>query len=692
MRPPSRSTPGPPTGQTGKQRHATDERPGLRHQRRTRRRSGRRATKCPPRPLQPRDADRRPHRAGLGRRPRRSCTRWGRGPSGCSPTRTGRPGEPRRRALFAADPLASRRPVLLVPVSVDNRSIFAVMRRSLRRRGFASVCSWNYSPLLRDVAKAADDLGAHIERICAQTGTTACTWSDTASAGSSPATTSSARAVTGGSTRLVTLGTPHGGSVLAHALPTPLVRQVRPGLDGAEGARRARRPVRHPHHRRLQRPRPAGAPTSAGRCDHPDLGARNVLVRGVGHMSLPIHRGVLDEVALTLAGADTAAPAPAPSRRRLTRPVGRVRSVTWGTPRDTDLMCLVAPSRVVTVRSRRRYPPAAPPLPRRAAYRAFAEHCPGKVRRVPHRCAHAVERPGPEDGATGPHQLAAVASPPVPRPSTTALMPPPQRPRRGRRAPWRRPPRPMRNRRAARSPPPAPPVRRASALRRARARRAAGSRSPPAGARRCGSPPSSPGPWSPAPPRSWVATTSAPTSPRRPRARRRPRGFSGGLEDADVRRGITEAEAQARLGELAASRAARQPKTRCPVGGRADDVLLPALGHHALGLDLAAPLGTPILSASDGVVLRAGRASGYGYAVYIQDADGNVHIYGHMRYYNVSTAPSARRRPDREGRQRGPVHRPAPALPDPPRRHVRAPDGPPGLARRARREGLRPLR
>jgi murein DD-endopeptidase MepM/ murein hydrolase activator NlpD len=53
------------------------------------------------------------------------------------------------------------------------------------------------------------------------------------------------------------------------------------------------------------------------------------------------------------------------------------------------------------------------------------------------------------------------------------------------------------------------------------------------------------------------------------------------------------------------------------------------------GIDLAAPLGTPILAATDGVVLRAGPASGYGNAVYIQDADGNVEIYGHMRYYNV---------------------------------------------------------
>jgi murein DD-endopeptidase MepM/ murein hydrolase activator NlpD len=113
-------------------------------------------------------------------------------------------------------------------------------------------------------------------------------------------------------------------------------------------------------------------------------------------------------------------------------------------------------------------------------------------------------------------------------------------------------------------------------------------------------------------------------------------GFSGGLEDADVRRGITEAEAQARLGELAASRAARQPKTVLPVRGQLTTCFCQRWGTMHWGLDLAAPLGTPILSASDGVVLRAGSASGYGNALYIQDADGDVHIYGHMRYYNVS--------------------------------------------------------
>jgi murein DD-endopeptidase MepM/ murein hydrolase activator NlpD len=110
----------------------------------------------------------------------------------------------------------------------------------------------------------------------------------------------------------------------------------------------------------------------------------------------------------------------------------------------------------------------------------------------------------------------------------------------------------------------------------------------------------------------------------------------GGLDDAGARRSITEAEAQARLGELAASRAARAPKTVLPTQGRLTTCYCMRWGQMHYGLDLAAPLGTPIYAAADGVVLKAGRVSGFGNAVYIQDADGNVHIYGHMRYYDVA--------------------------------------------------------
>ncbi|MDQ1631353.1 MAG: triacylglycerol lipase, partial [Frankiaceae bacterium] len=190
---------------------------------------------------------------------------------------------------------------------------FTVMRRSLRRRGFAHVCSWNYSPRLTDVERGARDLGEQIERICEQTG-----YDQVHVVGHSLGGLIARYHVQtqGGDRRvasLVTLGTPHEGSVWAHVVPTPLIRQLRPGS---------------PVFDRLAEPAPACTtritaiysdfdqvvlPTESGRCDHPDLGARNVLVHGVGHVSLPMHRVVLDEVAATLAGLrEGAAPSASP--------------------------------------------------------------------------------------------------------------------------------------------------------------------------------------------------------------------------------------------------------------------------------------------------------------------------------------------------------------------------------------------
>jgi triacylglycerol lipase len=210
--------------------------------------------------------------------------------------------QPTARALFAADPLAARIPVLLVHGLIDNRSVFTVMRRNLRRRGFAQVCSWNYSPLLADVARGAADLGEHIERICAQTGHERVHVVGHSLGGLIARYHVQRQRGDRRVASLVTLGTPHQGSIWARMLPTPLVRQLRPGSsllqELAEPAPRCRTRITAIYSNLDE----MVVPTNSGRCDHPDLAARNVLVRGVGHMSLPIHRGVADEVAATLAG------------------------------------------------------------------------------------------------------------------------------------------------------------------------------------------------------------------------------------------------------------------------------------------------------------------------------------------------------------------------------------------------------
>jgi murein DD-endopeptidase MepM/ murein hydrolase activator NlpD len=54
------------------------------------------------------------------------------------------------------------------------------------------------------------------------------------------------------------------------------------------------------------------------------------------------------------------------------------------------------------------------------------------------------------------------------------------------------------------------------------------------------------------------------------------------------------------------------------------------------GVDIAAPIGTPIYAATSGVVKRAGAATGFGQAVYILGDDGAVTVYGHVNRYFVS--------------------------------------------------------
>lgn len=110
---------------------------------------------------------------------------------------------------------------------------------------------------------------------------------------------------------------------------------------------------------------------------------------------------------------------------------------------------------------------------------------------------------------------------------------------------------------------------------------------------------------------------------------------------------ITVAEAQVRLQDVAASRAARaeaeaaaieaaRPKAVFPINGaRLTSAFGPRWGTTHRGLDLAAPMLTPEFAAVDGVVLRAGAASGFGLAVYILTEDGDVLVYGHMEKITV---------------------------------------------------------
>lgn len=74
-----------------------------------------------------------------------------------------------------------------------------------------------------------------------------------------------------------------------------------------------------------------------------------------------------------------------------------------------------------------------------------------------------------------------------------------------------------------------------------------------------------------------------------------------------------------------------------PTSGRTTSCFGSRWGSFHYGVDIAAPIGTPVYTPLSGRVSRAGSASGFGQAVYITHDNGDVTVYGHVSRIYVST-------------------------------------------------------
>ncbi|MFE0026518.1 M23 family metallopeptidase [Amycolatopsis sp. NPDC059021] len=92
---------------------------------------------------------------------------------------------------------------------------------------------------------------------------------------------------------------------------------------------------------------------------------------------------------------------------------------------------------------------------------------------------------------------------------------------------------------------------------------------------------------------------------------------------------------EADAAKKAAEEAAR-PKTCAPAHGTFSSGFGARWGTSHMGVDIANAIGTPIYAASDGTVIDAGPASGFGLWVRVKLADGTIHVYGHMNSFSVS--------------------------------------------------------
>ncbi|MDD7938620.1 alpha/beta fold hydrolase [Actinomycetospora lutea] len=199
---------------------------------------------------------------------------------------------PAQRSLVVSDMESSTTPVLLVHGIVDNRSIFALLARALRRRGFGVVHAINFSVLTAftgDIREAARELGHHVERLCAGTG------SDRVHVVGHSLGGLIARYYVqrlGGDTRvdtLVTLGTPHEGSLIAHFLPpTPVPVQLQPGSDLLRELEEPAPDCRTRFLAVWSRQDQLIIPQRAARLTHPDLQVTEIELEHVGHLSMTI--------------------------------------------------------------------------------------------------------------------------------------------------------------------------------------------------------------------------------------------------------------------------------------------------------------------------------------------------------------------------------------------------------------------
>ncbi|NWF30266.1 lipase [Streptomyces sp. PKU-EA00015] len=218
------------------------------------------------------------------------------------------------RALYGrpagpGDPLPADAeiPVLLVHGLADGASVIPPLERELRGDGVGPFIQIGCNVFGPDIRKSARSLSRQVELACA--------------GGAGRAAVVIGYSLGGLIARyyvqrlggdayvplVITLATPHGGTATALLAPAHRrLRQLRPGsellTELAEPAARCRTRFVAFYSDMDE----AVIPAARGRIDHPDLKAHNILVPGVGHLTLPLHRPVIDEMRTLLAAAEVA--------------------------------------------------------------------------------------------------------------------------------------------------------------------------------------------------------------------------------------------------------------------------------------------------------------------------------------------------------------------------------------------------
>lgn len=202
------------------------------------------------------------------------------------------------------DPDVTDLPVVFVHGLSDRASIFTRLQDRLRGCGAGPFLTATYSPFHLDVRTAARALAEQVERAREQAGgRPVCLVGH--SLGGLIARYYVQRL--GGDAHVslvITLATPHSGTAVARlAPPYPVLRQLRPGSELLAELAKPSPGCRSRFVAFYSDLDEAVLPAGRARLDHPDLLVRNILVHDVGHLMLPVHTGVVDEVRALLTAA-----------------------------------------------------------------------------------------------------------------------------------------------------------------------------------------------------------------------------------------------------------------------------------------------------------------------------------------------------------------------------------------------------
>lgn len=206
--------------------------------------------------------------------------------------------------LLIADPVAApaRQPLLLVHGVAVNDGVWFALRRDLARRGLGPVYTINYGPPLAGIEHFAGQLASRIDAICAATGAERVALI-AHSMGGLVARAYLRRFGAARIEQLITIGTPHHGSMLAWTFAGRCLGEMRPRSRWLADINRAE-----------SEPPPAPITSIWSRHDSmvaPQASAelacaRNIALAGIGHNALLNSRDVMDKVARAVASAQRA--------------------------------------------------------------------------------------------------------------------------------------------------------------------------------------------------------------------------------------------------------------------------------------------------------------------------------------------------------------------------------------------------